>query len=116
MKSPHSVSPPPGCHYRPVPGPGIVHTLREQANYKNLQSLALIFSGWLDVDTLPSHLIILRRSYVSIRFAQAFRRFDSEVMAVERKLQILQDEEKTKGSVQVQRNCSLAKMLQLVIF
>lgn len=108
MKSPHSASPPPGCHSRPVPGSGFVHALREQANYKNLQRLALIFSGWLDVDTLPSHLITLRRSYVGIQFIRSLRYFGSEVTVIEQKLQILQDEEKMKGSVQVQRNCSPA--------
>jgi len=37
----------------------------------------------LDIDTLPRHLAIVGGSYIGIEFAQAFRRFGSEVTIVE---------------------------------
>lgn len=38
----------------------------------------------MDVDTLPSHLIILGGSYIGLEFAQMYRRFGSEVTVIER--------------------------------
>jgi len=40
-------------------------------------------SSMMDVDFLPSHLIILGGSYVGLEFAQAYRRFGSEVTVIE---------------------------------
>jgi pyruvate/2-oxoglutarate dehydrogenase complex dihydrolipoamide dehydrogenase (E3) component len=40
-------------------------------------------STLLDLDTLPRHLVVVGGSYVGIEFAQAFRRFGSEVTIVE---------------------------------
>jgi pyruvate/2-oxoglutarate dehydrogenase complex dihydrolipoamide dehydrogenase (E3) component len=37
----------------------------------------------MDVDFLPPHLIVLGGSYVGLEFAQAFRRFGSEVTVIE---------------------------------
>lgn len=37
----------------------------------------------LDLDTLPAHLAIVGGSYIGIEFAQAFRRFGSEVTVIE---------------------------------
>jgi pyruvate/2-oxoglutarate dehydrogenase complex dihydrolipoamide dehydrogenase (E3) component len=37
----------------------------------------------LDLDTLPRHLVVVGGSYVGIEFAQAFRRFGSEVTIIE---------------------------------
>ena len=40
-------------------------------------------SSMMDVDFLPSHLVILGGSYVGLEFAQAYRRFGSEVTVIE---------------------------------
>jgi len=40
-------------------------------------------SSMMDVDFLPSHLIILGGSYIGLEFAQAYRRFGSEVTVIE---------------------------------
>jgi len=40
-------------------------------------------SSLLELDVLPGHLIILGGSYVGLEFAQAFRRFGSEVTVIE---------------------------------
>jgi len=40
-------------------------------------------SSMMDVDFLPSHLLILGGSYVGLEFAQVFRRFGSEVTVIE---------------------------------
>jgi pyruvate/2-oxoglutarate dehydrogenase complex dihydrolipoamide dehydrogenase (E3) component len=40
-------------------------------------------SSMMDIDSLPSHLVILGGSYVGLEFAQAYRRFGSEVTVIE---------------------------------
>src|SRR5262249_59158373 len=40
-------------------------------------------SSMMDIDFLPPHLIILGGSYVGLEFAQAYRRFGSEVTVIE---------------------------------
>ncbi len=40
-------------------------------------------SSMLDIDFLPSHLIILGGSYIGLEFAQVYRRFGSEVTVIE---------------------------------
>ena len=47
----------------------------------------------LDLDTLPRHLIVVGGSYVGIEFAQAFRRFGSEVTIVEMGPRLVQRED-----------------------
>jgi pyruvate/2-oxoglutarate dehydrogenase complex dihydrolipoamide dehydrogenase (E3) component len=48
----------------------------------------------LDLETLPSHLIVIGGSYIGLEFAQAYRRFGSEVTVVQRGSQILPHEDK----------------------
>ena len=50
-------------------------------------------STMLDLDTLPRHLIVVGGSYVGIEFAQAFRRFGSEVTIVEMGPRLVQRED-----------------------
>jgi pyruvate/2-oxoglutarate dehydrogenase complex dihydrolipoamide dehydrogenase (E3) component len=40
-------------------------------------------SSMMDIDFLPSHLIILGGSYIGLEFAQVYRRFGSEVTVIE---------------------------------
>jgi pyruvate/2-oxoglutarate dehydrogenase complex dihydrolipoamide dehydrogenase (E3) component len=40
-------------------------------------------SSMMDIDFLPSHLVILGGSYVGLEFAQVYRRFGSEVTVIE---------------------------------
>jgi pyruvate/2-oxoglutarate dehydrogenase complex dihydrolipoamide dehydrogenase (E3) component len=40
-------------------------------------------SSMMDIDFLPSHLVILGGSYVGLEFAQTYRRFGSEVSVIE---------------------------------
>ena len=40
-------------------------------------------SSMMDIDLLPPHLIVLGGSYVGLEFAQAYRRFGSEVTVIE---------------------------------
>ncbi len=40
-------------------------------------------SSMMDIDFLPSHLIILGGSYVGLEFGQVYRRFGSEVTVIE---------------------------------
>jgi pyruvate/2-oxoglutarate dehydrogenase complex dihydrolipoamide dehydrogenase (E3) component len=40
-------------------------------------------SSMMDIDSLPSHLVILGGSYVGLEFAQVYRRFGSKVTVIE---------------------------------
>ena len=40
-------------------------------------------SSMMDIDFLPTHLVILGGSYVGLEFAQMYRRFGSEVTVIE---------------------------------
>jgi pyruvate/2-oxoglutarate dehydrogenase complex dihydrolipoamide dehydrogenase (E3) component len=40
--------------------------------------------GILDLDTLPSHLVIIGGSYIALEFAQMYRRFGAEVTVIEK--------------------------------
>lgn len=48
----------------------------------------------LDLETLPSHLIIIGGGYVGLEFAQAYSRFGSQVTVVQRGSQVLPREDK----------------------
>lgn len=50
-------------------------------------------STLLDLDTLPRHLAVVGGSYIGIEFAQAFRRFGSEVTIVEMKSRLTHRED-----------------------
>ncbi len=70
----------------------IVHTgaRARQPSIPGLDDVA-----WLDnvrllaLQALPQHLVILGGSYISLEFAQAFRRFGSEVTIIERSPQLM---------------------------
>src|ERR1700756_3936465 len=51
----------------------------------------------LELDRLPSHLIVLGGGYVGLEFAQAFIRFGSRVTVLERGSQVLPREDKDVG-------------------
>lgn len=57
-------------------------------------------SSMMDVDFLPEHLVILGGSYISLEFAQMYRRFGSEVTVIERGPRILsKDDEDVSDEV-----------------
>src|SRR5262249_56143691 len=47
----------------------------------------------LELDYLPSHLIVLGGGYVGLEFAQAYRRFGSRVTIIEHGPQLMQRED-----------------------
>ena len=53
----------------------------------------LTSSSILNVDSLPSRLLIIGGSYIGLEFAQMFRRFGSEVTVVERSARLLPHED-----------------------
>ncbi|KAH7324222.1 hypothetical protein B0I35DRAFT_348021 [Stachybotrys elegans] len=59
-----------------------------------LAEAAMTHIELLDIEVLPSHLIILGGGYIGTEFAQAFRRFGSEVTVVQRQEQILPGQDK----------------------
>jgi pyruvate/2-oxoglutarate dehydrogenase complex dihydrolipoamide dehydrogenase (E3) component len=58
----------------------------DQVNYLTNSSL-------LDLDVLPSHLVIVGGSYIGLEFGQMFRRFGSEVTIVEKGPRLIQHED-----------------------
>jgi len=50
-------------------------------------------SSMMDLDVLPRHLIVVGGSYVSLEFAQMFRRFGSEVTVIERSERLIGHED-----------------------
>jgi len=53
----------------------------------------LVNSTMLELDVLPSHLVVIGGSYVGLEFAQVYRRFGSEVTVVEMKSRLVQRED-----------------------
>ncbi len=54
---------------------------------------ALTNTTILNLDVLPSHLVIVGGSYIGLEFAQMYRRFGSEVTIVERGARLVQHED-----------------------
>ncbi len=54
--------------------------------------------GLLDLKELPQHLVIVGGSYISLEFAQAFRRLGSEVTVLEHSSQIMFREDADIGT------------------
>ena len=55
-------------------------------------------STMMDIDCLPSHLVILGGSYIALEFGQMFRRFGSEVTIVERGPRLVEREDEDVSS------------------
>ncbi|TJW82529.1 MAG: pyruvate/2-oxoglutarate dehydrogenase complex dihydrolipoamide dehydrogenase, partial [Mesorhizobium sp.] len=51
-------------------------------------------SSMMDLDVLPRHLVVVGGSYVSLEFAQMFRRFGSEVTVIEKSPRLIGREDK----------------------
>jgi pyruvate/2-oxoglutarate dehydrogenase complex dihydrolipoamide dehydrogenase (E3) component len=54
----------------------------------------LTASSALELEELPSHLLVLGGSYLGVEFAQMFRRFGSRVSIIERRSQLLAGEDR----------------------
>ena len=58
-------------------------------------------STFLDLETLPPHLVVIGGSYIGLEFAQMFRRFGSEVTVVEKGPRlVLHEDEDVSASIQ----------------
>lgn len=66
-----------------------VGTRPNVAHVPGLPETALTNIELLELDRLPAHLVVLGGGYVGVEFAQAYRRFGSQVTLVERGLQVL---------------------------
>jgi pyruvate/2-oxoglutarate dehydrogenase complex dihydrolipoamide dehydrogenase (E3) component len=72
------------------------------------------------LDSLPRHLIVLGGSYVSLEFAQMFRRFGSKVTVLERASQLLKREDADlvdalskllrEEGIEIQLNCAIERV------
>jgi pyruvate/2-oxoglutarate dehydrogenase complex dihydrolipoamide dehydrogenase (E3) component len=62
----------------------------------------LTSSSILNLDTLPSRLLIIGGSYIGLEFAQMFRRFGSEVTLVERSPRLLPHEDEDVSAAVLQ--------------
>lgn len=72
------------------------------------------------LDSLPRHLIVLGGSYVSLEFAQMFRRFGSKVTVLERAPQLLKREDADvvnalskslhEEGIEIQLNCAIERI------
>ena len=67
-----------------------------------LAEVALTNSSVLQLDELPEHLVIIGGSYVSLEFAQIFRRFGSRVTVLERGERVLGREDADVAEVVAQ--------------
>lgn len=67
-------------------------------------------SSMMDLDVLPSHLIVVGGSYISLEFAQMFRRFGSEVTVIEKapRLTGREDEDTSAAILSILENEGIA--------
>ncbi|TJW88148.1 MAG: mercuric reductase, partial [Mesorhizobium sp.] len=58
-------------------------------------------SSMMDLDVLPGHLVVVGGSYISLEFAQMFRRFGSEVTVIEKAPRLTgREDEDTSAAIQ----------------
>ncbi|WP_376703460.1 FAD-containing oxidoreductase [Mesorhizobium sp. ISC25] len=67
-------------------------------------------SSMMDLDVLPRHLIVVGGSYVSLEFAQMFRRFGSEVTVIEKSPRLIgrEDEDVADAILSILENEAIA--------
>ncbi|MEM8485724.1 MAG: mercuric reductase [Bacteroidota bacterium] len=71
-----------------------VGTRTRVANMKGIDAVPWLDSGrLLDLEALPEHLVIMGGSYIGLEFAQAFRRFGSEVTVIEHNSRLVKHED-----------------------
>ncbi|WP_027151008.1 FAD-containing oxidoreductase [Mesorhizobium sp. WSM2561] len=63
-------------------------------------------SSMMDLDVLPRHLVVVGGSYVSLEFAQMFRRFDSQVTVIEKSPRLIgrEDEDVSAAILSILEN------------
>ncbi|RWO61407.1 FAD-containing oxidoreductase [Mesorhizobium sp.] len=63
-------------------------------------------SSMMDLDVLPSHLVVVGGSYVSLEFAQMFRRFGSQVTVIEKSPRLIgrEDEDVSAAILSILEN------------
>ena len=66
--------------------------------------------GILDLDTLPTHLVIIGGSYIALEFAQMYRRFGAEVTVIEKgpRLTSREDEDVSAAIKEILENEGIA--------
>lgn len=67
-------------------------------------------SSMMDLDELPRHLVVVGGSYVSLEFAQMFRRFGSEVTVIEKSPRLIgrEDEDVSDAVLSILENEAIA--------
>lgn len=82
---------------RRVQGDAVIVSTGSRAKLDEIPGLAeaqpLTHIEALELDIVPSHLVVLGGGYISLEFAQAMRRFGSRVTVVERNSRILHHED-----------------------
>ncbi|RVD52913.1 pyruvate/2-oxoglutarate dehydrogenase complex dihydrolipoamide dehydrogenase, partial [Mesorhizobium sp. M2D.F.Ca.ET.140.01.1.1] len=63
-------------------------------------------SSMMDLDVLPRHLVVVGGSYISLEFAQMFRRFGSKVTVIEKapRLTVREDEDVSAAILSILEN------------
>ncbi len=67
-------------------------------------------SSMMDLDVLPRHLVVVGGSYISLEFAQMFRRFGSEVTVIEKSPRLIgrEDEDVSAAILSILENEGIA--------